>query len=106
MISSKDISVSQRLKCSLDVFCTLGVFLRNSGVAAVQVCLQVFHNVFADLRMSLGYFDLLPSVCNSNCLNLHILSFKYSEESFGTFFALQLLPIVSTKFSTFYLFVL
>ena len=38
-------------------------------------------------------------------LNLHILSFKYSEESFGTFFTLQLLPNVSTKFSTFYLFV-
>ena len=37
---------------------------------------------------------------------LHILSFKYFGESFGAFFALQLLPNDSTKFTTFCLFAL
>ena len=31
MISSKDISASQRLKCSLDIFFMLGILLRNSS---------------------------------------------------------------------------
>ena len=31
MISSKDISASQRLKCSLDLFLMLKIWLRNSG---------------------------------------------------------------------------
>ena len=37
MISSKDISVSQRLKCSLDIFFLLGILQTNSVVAAVEV---------------------------------------------------------------------
>ena len=37
MISSKDISDSQILKCSLDIFCLLGIFRKNSIVAAVEV---------------------------------------------------------------------
>ena len=41
MISSKDISASQRLKSSLDIFFMLGVLSRNSVevVEAVEVCL-------------------------------------------------------------------
>ena len=39
MISSKDISASQRLKCSLDIFFLLGILLRNSVVATMDVCL-------------------------------------------------------------------
>ena len=39
MFSSKDISASQRLKCSLDIFFLLRILLRNSVVAAVEVCL-------------------------------------------------------------------
>ena len=31
MISSKDISASRRLKCSLDIFFMLGILLRNSS---------------------------------------------------------------------------
>ena len=58
MISSKDISASQRLKSSLDIFFLLGILLRNSAA------LEVFHNLFfAGLRMPLGpleYFDLYP----------------------------------------------
>ena len=37
MISSKDISASQRLKCSLDIFFLLGILQTNSVVAAVEV---------------------------------------------------------------------
>ena len=37
MISSKDISASQRLKCSLDIFFLLGSLQTNSVVAAVEV---------------------------------------------------------------------
>ena len=37
LISSKDISVSQRLKCSLDIFFPLGILQTNSVVAAVEV---------------------------------------------------------------------
>ena len=39
MISSEGIFASQRLKCSLDIFFMLGILLRNSVVAAVEVCL-------------------------------------------------------------------
>ena len=35
-----------------------------------------------------------------------VKKYKYSEKGFGAFFALQLLPNVSTKFSTFSLFIL
>ena len=38
MISSKDISASQKLKCSLNIFFLLGILLRNSVVATVDVC--------------------------------------------------------------------
>ena len=31
MVSSKEISASQRLKCSLDIFFMLGILLRNSS---------------------------------------------------------------------------
>ena len=37
MISSKGISASQRLKCSLDIFFMLKILLRNSVVAAEEV---------------------------------------------------------------------
>ena len=63
MISSKDLSASQRLKCSLDILFLLGILQINSVVAAVEIHLvQSFIIVFADLRMSLGlleYFELL-----------------------------------------------
>ena len=63
MISSKDLSASQRLKCSLDIFFLLGILQTNSVVAAVEIHLvQCFIFFFADLRMSLGlleYSDLL-----------------------------------------------
>ena len=39
MVSSKSISASQRLKCSSDIFFQLGILLRNSVVATVEVCL-------------------------------------------------------------------
>ena len=39
MISSEDVSASQRLKCSLDIFFLLGISLINSVVATVAVCL-------------------------------------------------------------------
>ena len=67
MISSKDISASQRLRCSLDIFFTLGILLRNSEIQLWKFpwC-RDFRNFFADLRMFLEYFDLLSSVCNSN----------------------------------------
>ena len=41
MISSKDISASQRLKCSLDIFFLLRNLLRNSVVANVEICLML-----------------------------------------------------------------
>ena len=72
MISPKDISASQRLKCSLHIFFLLGILQTNSAVAAVEFQLvQSFIIFFADLRMSLGlleYFDLLLSVYNSNII--------------------------------------
>ena len=37
MISPKDISASQRLKYSLDIFFLLGIVQKNSVVAAVKV---------------------------------------------------------------------
>ena len=37
MTSSKDIFVSQRLNCPLDIFFQLGILLRNSVVAALEV---------------------------------------------------------------------
>ena len=37
--TSRDISALKRLKCSLDIFFLLGILLRNSLVAAVEVCL-------------------------------------------------------------------
>ena len=37
MISSKDIFASQRLNLSLDIFCLLDIFLRNSAVAALEI---------------------------------------------------------------------
>ena len=37
MISSEDISASQRLKYSLDIFFLLGILQTNSIVAAVEV---------------------------------------------------------------------
>ena len=37
IISSKDISASQRLKCSLDIFFLIGILQTNSLVAAVEV---------------------------------------------------------------------
>ena len=37
MISSEDVSASQRLKCSLDIFFLLGISLINSVVATVAV---------------------------------------------------------------------
>ena len=43
MISSKDISASQRLKCSLDIFFLLGIFRTNVWKFAWCV---VFHNFF------------------------------------------------------------
>ena len=70
MISSKDISAPQRLKCSLDIFFLLEILQTNSLVAVVEVhVVESFIISFAGLRTSLGlpeYFDLLLSVCNSN----------------------------------------
>ena len=67
MISSKNISASQRLKSSVDIFFILRLFLRNSEIQLWKFAwCRVFHNFFADIRMSLEYFDLLSSVCNSN----------------------------------------
>ena len=37
MISSRDISASQRLKCSLDIFFPLGILETNLVVAAAEV---------------------------------------------------------------------
>ena len=37
MISSKDISATQILKCSLDIFFLFGISRKNSVVAAVEV---------------------------------------------------------------------
>ena len=37
MILSKDISASQRLKCSLDIFFLSGILQTNSIVAAVEI---------------------------------------------------------------------
>ena len=54
---------------------------------------------FSDLRMFIGlleYFDLLSSVYNSNVVWFFILSFKYFEECFGEFFALQLLLLTQS----------
>ena len=54
---------------------------------------------FSDLRMFIGlveYFDLLSSVYNSNVVWFFILSFKYFEECFGEFFALQLLMLTQS----------
>ena len=39
MISSKDISATQKLKCSLDIFFLLGIVQTNSVIAAVEVYL-------------------------------------------------------------------
>ena len=39
MISSKDISASQRLKCLWDILFLLVTFLRHSVVAAAVICL-------------------------------------------------------------------
>ena len=69
--TSKDVSASQRLNCSLDICFWLGTLLRNSVAAAVEVCLvQSFSLIFfADLIMSLSLlegFDLLSSVYYSN----------------------------------------
>ena len=75
MISSKDISTSQRLNCLLDIFFMLGILLRNSEVTTVEVCLKYSFSIFfSDLRMSLEYFDLLSSVYNSNI----VCKFAYS----------------------------
>ena len=94
MISSKDISASQGLKCSLDIFFLLEIFQTNSVVAALEVHLVYsFIMFFADLRMSLGlleYFDF------EFCLIFHILSFKYFEESFEAFFTLQILMLAQS----------
>ena len=59
MISSKDISASQRLKCSLDIFIMLEILLRNSEIQLWKFAwCRVFHIFFfADLRMSIEYFD-------------------------------------------------
>ena len=70
MISSKDIFASEMLNCSLDIFFLLGILVRNSVVAALEVVSlveSVSQKFFADLKMSLGlleYFDLLLSVYN------------------------------------------
>ena len=67
MISSKNISASQRLKSSVDIFFILQIFLRNSEIQLWKFAWsRVFHIFFADIRISLEYFDLLSSVCNSN----------------------------------------
>ena len=51
MISSKDISASQRLEGSLDFFFLLGILLTNSVVAAVELCLvQSFSQVFLQIE--------------------------------------------------------
>ena len=68
MISSKDIFASKMLNCSLDVFFSLEILVRNSIVAALGVVslMESFSYIyifFSDLRMSLElleYFDLLP----------------------------------------------
>ena len=70
MISCKDIFASEMLNCSLDIFFLLGILVRNSVVAALEVVSlveSVSQKFFADLKMSLGlleYFDLLLSVYN------------------------------------------
>ena len=64
MISSKDISASQKLKCSLDIFIMLGILLRNSEIQLWKFAwCRVFHIFFADLRISLEYLGIwvLPS---------------------------------------------
>ena len=75
MISSKDISASQILKCSLDIFFVnsfLNKFSSRSCGSPLGVEFFYFYFYFlffSDLRMSLGlleYFDLLSSVYNSN----------------------------------------
>ena len=54
----------------------------------------------------LAFFGVIPfpeviRSSNSFCLIFHIQSFKYFEESFGAFFALQLLMLArSSGFST------
>ena len=72
MISYKDISALQRLKCSLYIFLLLGILQTNSVVATLQVHLvESFIIFFADLRISLGlleHFDLLTSVYDSNII--------------------------------------
>ena len=65
MISFKDISALQRLKCSLDVFFSVTNFAKKFSSSSCGSSLSVgfFITVFADLRWSLRfleYFDFLP----------------------------------------------
>ena len=48
MISSKDISALQRLKCSVDIFFLLGILETNSVLVAVEVGAE-FHNFFLQI---------------------------------------------------------
>ena len=61
MISSKDISASQRLKCSLDIFFMLGILLRNSST--LKKVLEPFSpsNSYLMLAQSLAPFPCLFS---------------------------------------------
>ena len=69
MISSKNISVSQRLKF-IRYFLSGKNFPNKFSSSSCGSALGVgFHVFFADLRMFIGlleYFDLLSSVYNSN----------------------------------------
>ena len=62
MISSKDISASQRLKCLLDMFIRFP-FVRNfaekfgSSSCGSLLGVELSINFFADLRMSLGLLE-------------------------------------------------
>ena len=59
MISFKDISALQRLKCSLDVFFSDTNFAKkfSSSSCGSLPSVGFFITVFADLRMSLGFLE-------------------------------------------------
>ena len=95
MISSKDISASQRLKAFIRYFLSLRNFANKFSSSSCGSSVRVeFHSFFADLRMSLGlleYFDLLLSVYNSNIVWFFIFYLSStSKKVLGAFIALQL----------------
>ena len=59
MISSKDISASQRLKCLLDIFFVFGILLRNSSS---------FKKVLEPFSPSSSFLNLAQSLAPFTCL--------------------------------------